>query len=155
MEVTAEDCERALIAIRNTMRYAIKCYKFFEDKIISPGLEDSEFPIPTNVRLIAKPVVSELCADFPFDSLVKAAVEDDNLEPIFNKLTEILRKVEEDRDIIVWICTCCFFAAKLFCKKDDHHVDFPNMMSNFMYETLVGRFGLYRIQTIRALECRR
>lgn len=152
MEVTAEDCERALCTIRNTMRYILQFYKFCKEKNTFPTHviehnRGSEFPVPDNIKLEAKTLICQLCGTFPLEHY-KNFVENDNLQPVFGDLRHRLGQLKTDFDIIQWICVCCIIAVKLF---EIGYADFPNMMSKFIYDSCMI---FAKEQTIRALEGR-
>lgn len=152
MEVTAEDCERALCRIRNTMRYVLKFYKFCNERNTFPTHVnehnwDGEFPVPNYIKLEAKSLIYQLSGTFPLQHYMKF-VEDDNHQFVFEDLRNRLRQQKADVDIIKWICVCCIVAVKLFLVG---YADFPNMMSKFIYESCMT---FAKEQTIRALEGR-
>lgn len=149
MEVTAEDCERALFTIRNTMRYVLRFYKFCKERNTFPTHVtehnmDGEFPVPDHIKLEAKSLICQLSGTFPLQHYL-SFVENDNIQLVFADLRNRLRQLKADSDIIKWICVCCIVAVKLF---QVGYADFPNMMSKFIYESCMT---FMKEQTIRAL----
>lgn len=148
MEVTVKDCERALATIRNTMRYVLQFYKFCKEVNTMPThVRNNDFPVPENIKLIAEALIRQLGAAFPLDHF-KNFVENDNLHPLFMDLKYRLYQLKADFDIIRWICICCIIAVELF---ELGYVDFPNMMSKFIYESCMT---FAKEQTIRVLQCK-